>query len=80
MQITVDLPEPFIHFESVVNIQRDMKLSYALWLFKQHKVTISKAADLAGLDLYGFMQVCQQNEIPVIDISAESLDAELEGL
>lgn len=80
MQVTIDLPEPLIKFESVASIQADVKLSYALWLFKQQKVTIAKAANLAGLDLYSFMLACQKNDIPVIDMSADALDAELEGL
>ncbi|WP_044413182.1 UPF0175 family protein [Thiomicrospira microaerophila] len=80
MNVTIDLPEPLIKFESVASIQKDIKLSYALWLFKQQKVTIAKAAHLAGLDLYSFMLACQSNDIPVIDISADALDAELEGL
>jgi hypothetical protein len=43
MYVTIDLPEPLIKFESVASIQKDIKLSYALWLFKQQKVTIAKA-------------------------------------
>ena len=80
MQITIDLPEPLIKFESIASIQADMKLSYALWLFKQQKVTLSKAAELAGLDMYSFMKLCHQNDVPVINLTPEALDAELEGL
>ena len=50
-----------------------MRLSYALWLFKNARVTLTKAAELAGLDIYDFMSACKQNEVAVIDISKEEL-------
>jgi len=36
-----------------------MRLSYALWLFKNAKVTLSKAAELAAMDIYAFMVECK---------------------
>ena len=39
----------------------------------------TKAAELAGLDLYGFMLVCKDNRIPVIDVSRTDLLEELSG-
>jgi predicted HTH domain antitoxin len=40
---------------------------------KNAKVTITKAAELAGMDIYDFMAACKQNQVPVIDISKEEL-------
>lgn len=40
---------------------------------KNAKVTITKAAELAGMDIYDFMEACKQNQVPVIDISKEEL-------
>lgn len=57
-----------------------MKLSYALRLYKHAKVTISRAAQLAGLDIYQFMAACKQEEIPVIDVSKEELETQLKGM
>jgi predicted HTH domain antitoxin len=77
MQIAVNLPNDFVNFQSVAEIEKDMRLSYSLWLFKHARVTLSKAAELAGMDIYDFMANCKINEVPVIDISKEELLEEL---
>jgi predicted HTH domain antitoxin len=79
MQVSVELPSSFVAFESVVQIQQDMKLSYALMLFKIGKVSIAKAADLAGLSLYAFMSECKKHQISVMDEHID-LASELVGL
>jgi len=80
MQIAVNLPNDFVTFQSAADIERDMRLSYSLWLFKNARVTLSKAAELADLDIYEFIAACKQNEVPVIDISKEELLEELAGM
>jgi len=80
MQIAVNLPNDFVAFQSVSDIEKDMRLSYSLWLFKNSRVTLAKAAELAGLDIYDFMAACKQNEVAVIDISKEELQEELVGM
>ncbi len=80
MQIAVNLPNDFVSFQSVTDIEKDMRLSYSLWLFKNARVTLSKASELAGMDIYEFIAACKQNEVPVIDISKEELLEELAGM
>ncbi len=80
MQIAVELPNDFVAFQSDHEIQRDIRLSYALWLFKSAKVTIGKAAELAGLDIYDFMSACKENQVPVIDMGKQALIDELQGM
>ncbi|MFZ2403745.1 MAG: UPF0175 family protein [Methylobacter sp.] len=80
MQIAVNLPNDFVNFQSAADIEKDMRLSYSLWLFKNARVTLSKAAELAGMDIYEFMTACKQNDVPVIDISKEELLEELAGM
>ena len=80
MQIAIELPNDFVNFLSAADIEKDMRLSYALWLFKNSRVTLAKAAELAGLDIYDFMFACKQNEVAVIDISKEELLEELAGM
>ncbi len=46
-----------------------MRLNYVLWLFKKTKVTLSKAAELATMDVYAFIGECKKNEVPVIKIT-----------
>ena len=70
MQVAIDLPNDF----------KQIRLSYALRLFKASEVSLSKAAEVAGLDLYDFMSACKQEQIPVIDISKDELLEELAGM
>jgi predicted HTH domain antitoxin len=80
MQIAINLPNDFVSFQSAADIEKDMRLSYALWLFKNARVTLAKAAELTGLDIYDFMSACKQNEVEVIDISKEELLEELAAM
>lgn len=48
MQIAINLPNEFVALQTIKDIEHDMRLSYALWLFKNSKVTLSKAAELAA--------------------------------
>jgi len=80
MQLAIELPNDYMALESEQLVQQEMKLSYALRLYKHAKVTISRAAQLAGMDIYQFMTACKQEEIPVIDVSKEELETELKGM
>ena len=79
MQIAIDLPNDFVAFQAMPQIRQEIRTSYALWLYQHARVTLVKAAELAEMDLYDFMILCQDNQIPVIDISREELQAELSG-
>ena len=70
----------FVSFQSAADIEKDIRLSYALWLFKNARVTLAKAAELDGLDIYDFMSACKQNEVAFIDIGKEELLEELAGM
>jgi len=80
MQIAIELPNDFVAFQAVPEIRQEISTSYALWLFQRERVTLVKAAELAGVDLYTFMAICKENRIAVIDISREELLEELNGL
>ncbi len=80
MQIAINLPNDFVDFQVATDIEKEMRLSYALWLLKNSRVTLSKGAELAGMDIYEFIAACKQNEVPVIDISKEELLEELDGM
>jgi len=80
MQIAIELPNDFMAFQEQKEVEEEMRLSYALRLYKSSKITLSKAAELAGFDLYDFMSICKKEQIPVIDVSKEELLEELEGM
>jgi predicted HTH domain antitoxin len=80
MLVAINLPNDFVAFQSPIDIEKDIRLSYSLWLFKNARVTLAKAAELAGLDIYDFISACKQNDVPVIDIGKEELEEELAGM
>ncbi len=80
MQIAIDLPNDFVTFQSTPEVQREIRIAYALWLYRQERLTLMKAAELAGLNLYDFMNLCKTQRIPVIDLTREELLEELSGM
>lgn len=75
MKITVEVPEQLGLFCSPEALGKQMLLSHALMLFKEGKISIGLAKELAGLDVYTFMQACAQHGIPVVnDSEADLLD------
>lgn len=81
MQVAVAVKpsNDFVEMQTPAVIEREMRVSYALALFKTARVTLSKAAELAGMNIYGFMKECRENQIPAIDITKEELLQELEA-
>jgi predicted HTH domain antitoxin len=69
MKVTVDLPADFVEMQTPEVVQREMRLAYAIELFKTAKVSLSKASELAGLTLHGFMLACGEHRVPVIDMT-----------
>ena len=80
MQVAINLPSDFVEMQTTDVIEREMRVSYALALFKAARVTLSKAAELADMNIYDFIKICKENQIPVIDITREELLQELESM
>ena len=80
MQIALELPNDFVALQSMAELKQEVASAYALWLYQRERVTLAKAAELAGLDLYGFMALCKSNQIAIIDITREELLEELARL
>ncbi len=55
----------------------DMKLYTAMQLFREHKLSLGKAAELALMDKTKFMYHLNQNKISVIDYNPNELQNEL---
>lgn len=80
MQIAIELPNDFVAFQGVSQVQHEIRVSYALWLYQQSRVTLSKAAQIADMDIYQFMSVCKASQVPTMGISPEELAQEVMGL
>lgn len=80
MQIAIDLPNDFLTLQSLSEVQQEIRIAYALWLCRQERITLMKASELTGLNIYDLMGLCKAHQIPVIDISREELLEELDRL
>jgi predicted HTH domain antitoxin len=70
-QLTVDLPS---HVPS-----DEARLLLSIKLYEDERVSLGKAAEMAGYSKRAFMDVLSRKGIPVINISPEDLDRELDG-
>jgi predicted HTH domain antitoxin len=68
-----------VAFQTMTDLKQEVRSSYALWLYQRGRVTLAKAAELAGISLYDFMSLCKSNQVPVIDMTREELLDEIAG-
>jgi len=70
-QLTIGLPS---HVPS-----DEARLLLSIKLYEDGRVSLGKAAEMAGYSKRVFMDVLSKKGIPVINISPEDLDCELDG-
>ena len=80
MKVTLDIPDSYALYFSFSNLEKQLKLFTALMLVKQGKISVSKGAEFAELNIYDFLKECKENDIPVIDYSKEGLKEEFEKI
>ncbi|CAA6823026.1 MAG: Unknown protein [uncultured Sulfurovum sp.] len=80
MQLSIDISdELFLSInESKQNLVEIAKQKLALELYKSHKISISQGAKFLDMDIYSFMKLLNQYEIPAID--DYDIKAELDAL
>ncbi len=59
---------------------RDLRLYAALMLFRLGKLSSGAAAEMAGVPRTMFLDLCDEYNIPVSQISTEDLRRELDGV
>ena len=57
-----------------------IKTSFAIRLYLQQKVTIGKAAQLAGLSRFEFEKLLSKNQIPVSNLDIDDVLADAEKI
>lgn len=74
-----EIPDEILYAlnENITEFTSQVRLFTALQLFKRHKLSLGKAADLAGMDKEQFMVEMDRHEIPLIDYDPDELDEEL---
>jgi len=80
MQLAIDIPdELFLSInESKQNLMHIAKQKLALELYKNHKISISQGAKFLDKDIYSFMKLLNEHQIPAID--DYDIKAELDAL
>lgn len=80
MQLVFDIPDQFSQLAEASEWIKQFKLNTALMLFKEGEISIGLAKDLAGIDIYAFMDACAKHKIPVVNYSVEDLAVEIENI
>lgn len=73
--ISVDLPSDILLAlnESENDLKKDIKFSLAIQFYQKQKLTIGKAAQLAGLSRYDFETLLAENNIPISNLSIDDI-------
>ncbi len=66
--------------ESEQELKNQIKTAFALALYQNEKLTLGKAAQLAGLSRFEFELVLAKNKIPVSNLTLEDVEADLSKL
>jgi len=73
--ITVDFPSDILLSlnENENELKKDIKISLAIRLYKLQKLTIGKAAQIAGMSHYNFETILSENEVPISALTFEDI-------
>jgi predicted HTH domain antitoxin len=78
-RISVDFPADILLAlnETENQLIRRIKLALAVQLYKAQKLTVGKAAQIAGLSRLQFETVLSENEIPVSNLTADEVMSDI---
>jgi predicted HTH domain antitoxin len=79
MKLAINIPdELFLSInETPQNLVNIAKQKLALELYKNHKISISQGAKFLDMDIYSFMKLLNEHQIPAID--DYDIEAELDA-
>jgi len=80
MRLEINLPEKFLLDETPQEMEKRLRLSAALLLFQQGRLSAGAACEFADVDRYAFLEACRRHRIPVANYDPEELEAELAGM
>ncbi len=70
-KVVIEVPEELL--------ERDVKIAIAVQLYREGKLTLKQASDLADLCLEDFMKVLSERKVSVINWGEEELQKELKN-
>ena len=76
MEITLSVPEKTFASEPPELVAAKIKLYAALGLYRSGELSIGAACELAQVDRYAFLEICQREGIVLQTQTAEELEAE----
>jgi predicted HTH domain antitoxin len=79
-EVRFEIPEDILDTlnQNMIEFTQQLRLSTALQLFKNHKLSFGKAAELAGISREDFLLELDKNGIDFISYDPSELEAELE--
>ena len=80
--ITVDFPSDILLTlnENENELKQDIKLSFAIRLYRLEKLTIGKAAQIAGLSRFDFETVLSDNGVSISNLTIEDVINDIQKL
>jgi len=78
-KVHFEIPEDILYAlnENIIDFTSQTRLFTALQLFSRHKLSLGKAAQLAGIKKEHFLMEMDKYDIPLIDYEPEELEEEL---
>lgn len=80
VEVYFEIPQDILDTlnQNIKEFTQQARLATALELYKNHKLSFGKAAELAGISKNEFLIALDKNEIDFIDYDPADLEAELE--
>ena len=80
--INIDLPSDILLTinESEKELKNRIKISLAIQLYQQKKVTIGKASQIAGFSRFDFETLLAENKIPISNLEIDDVLNDIEKL
>lgn len=80
--ITIDLPSDILLAMNATEaeLKQNIKISLAIRLYRLEKLTLGKAAQLAGLSRFEFETLLSENEIPISNLTMNDVLADIQKL
>ena len=77
MQVTMELPDQYFLTATPQEVAEEMKLNHALMLYKEGKISIGAACELASMNIYEFMKICKKHRIEILQYDEGELEEEV---
>lgn len=81
-KITIDFPSDILLTlnRNENELRQDIKLALAIRLYRLQKLTIGKAAQIAGLSRLDFETMLSENEVPISNLTIEDITGDSKKL